>query len=189
MHPGKLRINSEKSFTLIEILVVVAIIIIILALTLASYRTGNQRLTLKRAVHKLAQDIRKTQEMAMSTKEFQGGIPQGGYGLVFATYQIAGVDFPHLYMIYTYTSDNNTDDAVETIKLENGVKVSKIFVISGGSETEKNSTFFNFIPPEPKTCIEGCAFDGVRIVLSLDQDSSVTRSVKINKTGLVEIIE
>ncbi len=184
-----LNVQIKKGFTLVEVLVVIAIIAIVLMVTLVSYRVGNQRLALKRAVHKLSQDIRKAQEMAMSTREFQGSIPQGGYGLILSTVAQSGLDFPHLYIISTYGSDNNPDTETERITLEKGIKVNKIYSISSSTETEVSDIFFNFIPPMPRTCILGCTADGVKIILSLEQDPSMTKTVKINKAGLIEIIE
>lgn len=175
-------LQKNKGFTIIEIVVVVTIIIIILAITLVSYRQGNQRLTLKRANHKLAQDIRRAQEMAMSTKEFQGSIPLGGYGLTFNSSNTT-------YTISTFQSNNQSSSTVEQITLEKGVKIDKLYSISGQNQTEVSSLYFNFIPPEPVTCVLACVADGAKIVLSLQQATSVTRSVRINKTGLIEIIE
>lgn len=183
------RIRSKKGFTLVEVLVVIAIMVIVLMVTLASYRVGSQRLALKRSVHKLSQDIRKAQEMAMSTREFQGSIPQGGYGLIMSTVAQSGIDFPHIYIISTYAADNNPDTDTERITLEKGIKINKIYSISGGTETEVSEIFFNFIPPAPQTCILGCTADGAKIILSLEQDPSQTKTVKINKAGLIEIIE
>lgn len=187
-----LRIRSKKGFTLVEVLVVIAIMVIVLMVTLASYRVGSQRLALKRSVHKLSQDIRKAQEMAMSTREFQGSIPQGGYGLFFRNYVSWGIDFPHTYIIW---ADKNEDqmfdlssEIVEQIRLEKGIKIKQFILEKDELESQSIYIYFSFIPPEPQTYIPS-SFDSVKIILSLESDSSVTRTVRINKAGLIEIIE
>lgn len=64
---------KNKGFTLVELLVVISVIGLILTVTIANYPAIRQQLALSRAAHKLAQDIRMAQEMAMSYVEFQGG--------------------------------------------------------------------------------------------------------------------
>jgi prepilin-type N-terminal cleavage/methylation domain-containing protein len=78
--------KKQNGFTLLEITVVVAIIALLSTIFLANYRGGDKQYALLRASHKLAQDIRTIEEMALSSRKtpgeiFGGTFPRGGYGI------------------------------------------------------------------------------------------------------------
>jgi prepilin-type N-terminal cleavage/methylation domain-containing protein len=82
---------SQKAFTLLEITVVVAIIGLLAVIVLANYRGGEKQSALLRSTHRLAQDLRRVEEMAISAQETPPGceqveagvFPKGGYGIYF----------------------------------------------------------------------------------------------------------
>lgn len=172
----------SKAFSLIELLVITAIIIILTALVVPNYRGGDRQLALQRSASKLAQDLRRAQEMAMSSQEFAGRVPRGGYGL------FSYISFPDQYVLF---ADLNNDglinlpaEEVERIKLEKGIKFSSFYLdgLSAGV------LLVVFTPPDPKTCIGvGCANGSAGIVLSLEKDLTINRNVSINSAGLVAI--
>ncbi|GAI53556.1 unnamed protein product, partial [marine sediment metagenome] len=75
--------NNEKGegFTIIEFLIVISIIGIFSIITIPNYRSAQQQLALQRSASKLTQDIRRAQEMAMSTEELSTGDLPEGYGI------------------------------------------------------------------------------------------------------------
>ena len=73
----------KKGFTLIELLVITTIIAFMSALVIPNLRFGEGQFAVQNSAHKLAQDLRKVAEMSMSSSEFNGIIPQGGYGIYF----------------------------------------------------------------------------------------------------------
>ena len=78
--------RKQRGFTLLEITVVVAVIALLSTIFLANYRGGDKQYALLRASHKLAQDIRAIEEMALSSRKtpeiiFGGTFPKGGYGI------------------------------------------------------------------------------------------------------------
>lgn len=178
---------NQKSFTLVELLVVTGIILVLAAIILPQYRVGERKFALQRSAHKLAQDIRRAQEMAMSAKEFEGSMPQGGYGIYFYKFEFAGIDFPHQYVLF---ADSNSDqtmtlpaEQVEIIELEKGVQFSDFYLDGAPSD----GTVFTFVPPDPQTCINQCANDSTSIIISLESDSTQTETITLNKIGLVDI--
>ncbi|MDP3991232.1 MAG: type II secretion system protein, partial [Candidatus Nealsonbacteria bacterium] len=116
---------QNKGFTLTELMVVTGIIVLLTALVLPNYRTGDRQLTLERAAHKLSQDLRRTQEMAMSSyfslEKTGGEVPKGGYGARF----LREIE-PKQYRLF---GDGNADGLgpssndydIETIDIEEGV--------------------------------------------------------------------
>ncbi|TSC75974.1 MAG: hypothetical protein G01um101430_144 [Parcubacteria group bacterium Gr01-1014_30] len=169
---------SQKGFTLVELVVVTGIIIFLSAMLLVNWRPAAEEFALQRSAHKLAQDIRRASEMAMSAREFQGSVPQGGYGF--------HVRFPsetESYVLYADTNGNQRYDAadgiVETVYLEQEVIVHSV---------SKNNLSINFKPPNPTVSITPIS-TVADITLALKSDPTKIRSVIIHISGLIEIEE
>ena len=170
---------KNDGFTLIEILVVTGIVVFLSAIILVNYQSSSQQLSLQRSAHKLAQDIRRAQELAMSAKEFQGAVPQGGYGIHFKT------SWENFYKLYADTNGNEkydgADGEIETVYLEKDVYVQNI---------SPSSLSINFKPPNPTIRIKteaGGDSVNVLITLSLQSEPTRTRIIKVNIVGLIDI--
>jgi prepilin-type N-terminal cleavage/methylation domain-containing protein len=169
---------KQKSFTLIEFLVVIAMISILLAIVLANYRSANLSLSLYRSAQKLASDIRRAQEMAMATRKFGETIPKGGYGVYFNS------ENPQEYIIFADLNDppNHSFDSNETfqrIKFEN----EKIRI------TNLTASPLNivFVPPDPTIFInDTLTLAEIRIGI-VEGDSSKYKIIRVNKAGLIEV--
>jgi len=184
----KQKYKSGAGFTLVEILVVVAVIFILSLIILPNYRSSTSQFTLARSAHKLAQDIRRVSEMAMSAKELPGGVmPAGGYGIFF------DVSWDNKkYRLYADTQPpggNEFFTAADTIveppyiELEKGVVIQSI-------NTPANKVGINFKPPAPTVKIKYSATDEVGtviITLALESDPTKTKTIKINKAGLIDV--
>lgn len=182
---------QKKGFTLVELLVVIALIVFITGLTLINLRTGADILVLERAAHRVAQDMRRTMEFTLRSQAFAdcgGSDTLAGYGIRFNSAQ------PNCYLIYAECNDNATyqgvecdgtgsgpDKAVEAIELEKGVQIQSI----------NPSPKFNilFIPPDPEILINNKKTPGTQAVvtLELENDATKTRTVTISIKGVVDI--
>ncbi len=141
---------NNKAFTVIELLVVTAIIVLLTSLLFANYRVGDRQLALQRAANKLAQDLRRSQELAVSAKEFAGDIP-GGYGVYFDL-----DDIKHYILFADLDSDqaySGVDEKVEEITLEGTAKIIDLQPVSAAS-----SLTVVFIPPDPVTVFDPVGF-------------------------------
>jgi len=186
----KINCIKEKGFTLVELLVVVFIISLLTAITLPNYRQGSRQLALDRATHKLAQEIRRAQEMAMSMQQSAGNLE--GYGIYFEKTSSGGG-----YNIYLYADSSNgnekydSGEEIETIyKEDQGIYLEKGIVIKDinaqGSNPDKIS--FNFRPPDPIVKLRtdtSVDYNTVTVFLSLKGDSTLIRKIIINKSGLI----
>lgn len=134
---------KSQGFTLIELVVVTSIIVLLTALTLPDYRIGSQQLALQRSVHKLAQDLRKAQEMAVSVKEFDGQTPTG-YGIYLDR------DEPGKYILFADLDGDQkysgVSEKVEEINLEKNIEIGELNPIASDS-----SLNISFLPPDPVT--------------------------------------
>jgi prepilin-type N-terminal cleavage/methylation domain-containing protein len=167
---------KQKSFTLIELLVVIGIIALLSAIILPNYRVGEKEFALQRSASKLAQDLRRAQEMAMSAKEYPGAPEtfRGGYGIYL------NISEPYRYILFADLDNDQIFDSgetVETLELEKKVIISNLFPSSPLNVV--------FIPPDPQVFISG-GNEG-RITLALETDLTKTRFVIVNKAGLVYI--
>ncbi|MDP3991099.1 MAG: type II secretion system protein [Candidatus Nealsonbacteria bacterium] len=182
---------QNKGFTLIELMVVTGIIVLLTALVLPNYRIGDRQLTLERAAHKLSQDLRRTQEMAMSSyfslEKTGGEVPEGGYGMRFLR-----ETEPKQYRLF---GDGNADGLgpssndydIETIDIEEGVIIKTLTTDTRGSV---NNMWVTFIPPDPEIRFSpgGIAEAGwIKIILASENDLSKTKSVYVNKAGLIYV--
>jgi len=189
------QFNNVGGFTLVEILVSIFIIILMSGIIFANYRQGGQQFALQRSANKLAQDIRRAQQMAMSAEEYSGEVPVGGYGI----YVEANPNPPYEkeYILFgNRDSDNHqynsgSDYLIDTIPIEEGITVADI-KLDGSSKSKIN---ISFIPPDPQVWIippEGGLGSSVGeiILCIIGADCTVPTNIKtitVNRAGLIEI--
>jgi len=174
-----IKMLKGKGFTLVELLVVTGIIVLLSAIILPNYQSIARQFALQRSAHKLAQDIRRVEEMAMSTKEFQGEVPKGGYGICF---KLSWGDY---YKIYADKNGNEKfdeeDGEMETLNLERGIYIKDI---------SPSSLSINFKSPIPTVKIKteaGQDSATAIITLSLKSDSTKIKIIKVNSIGLIDV--
>ena len=177
-----------KGFTLVELLVSIFIIILMSGIIFTNYRQSGQQFALQRSANKLAQDIRRAQQMAMSAKECPAGtvcagqVPPG-YGIVLDKNWNT-----KKYRLYADTNGNNeffnpNDPVIELIDLEREVLIKEI-------SSTYSSVSINFKPPDPEVTIKfntGSSVSETIITLALAADLNKIKIVKVNKAGLIEI--
>jgi len=168
----RLSASTQRGFTLVELLVSIFIIVLMSGIILANYRQSGQQFALQRSANKLAQDIRRAQEMAMGAAEHAGCPADYKYG--YGIYLIA-TESGH-YILFA-DCDNGEDydsgEMVEDIKFESGVKIK---TLSGDPLT------ITFTPPDPKITISSPA----PATITLGNDSQ-TKTITLNSAGLIEI--
>ncbi|MEK7503364.1 MAG: hypothetical protein AAB577_00015 [Patescibacteria group bacterium] len=171
--------KSGGGFTLIELIVITAIIALFTALTLPNYRGGSQQLTLQRSAHKLAQDFRMAEELALSSQKFGDVTPQG-YGIYFNKNQ------PNQYVLF---ADLNGDrrysgvsEKAEQIYLETGVVIDTLTPGTADALT------IVFVPPDPQVYIDNdLTLTQAKILVVHQQDSAKNKTICVNRGGLISL--
>jgi prepilin-type N-terminal cleavage/methylation domain-containing protein len=171
--------SCTTGFTLIELLVVIFIISLLTSVSFLYYRSGEKNFLLLRSAFKFAQDIRRTEEMAISIRECCGGIIPPAYGI----YLKAGDEY---YLLYADTNPaggnekyNDGDTQIEKIYFEKGVYIKSV---------SPSPLSINFKPPDPKVRIgNGVEQNEVSIIIALKDDPTKTKVVKVNKFGLIYV--
>ena len=195
--------NSSGGITLIEIVVVIFIIALFSMILISDFPKIQRQFALSRVTYKLAQDLRKTQDLGLSgvqIKDSQGNpIAAKGYGIYISTPPT------EQYVIYAdrgnnpnYKYDNSSsqlcsdntepesDCILETIDVskENpDLKIKNIENIIGSYVS------INFRPPDPIVDIDTLSSSSskIGIVLGLSSDSSAIRKVWVNTSGLINV--
>jgi len=186
--------NSKLGFTLLEITVVIFIIGLLAAIVLANYRGGEKQSALLRSTHRLAQDLRRAEEMAISSKSFYNAFPKGGYGIYFT-------EGPNSYILFADCNNNKIYDGgiyvcpdctggscienvqqekIEELFLEEGIKIKNLQVDSFPVDFLP----ITFAPPDPTVTIAGG--NEAAITLCLKDNESITRTVTVNIAGLID---
>lgn len=188
------QFNKQKgAISLAEILVVVAIIGILATVMLINYPAVKKQLALQRAATKLAQDIRRAQEMAIASEPCPAGmacagqIPETGYGIYI------NEDNEGYYLLYADTGGDqkSKDGADATVQID----LEKEIIIYDIPNSQPDKVSINFSPPDPEITIKwqsgDSQQDSVSVVLCIkDSNCSVsanTKTVYVNKAGLITV--
>ncbi len=170
-----------KAFTLVESLVVIAIIGILSLILFPNYQSTQQKLALQRSAFKLAQDIRTVQEMAMSAEEFEGEIPEGGYGISLSS----GASFYAIFIDKDLDGKyDNPSEKVEDIFLENDIEINSINPV--------NLRAVIFFPPDPEVFFmnpggNNIGSNNITINIAFSSDISKNVDIIVNKAGLIYV--
>lgn len=186
---------------MIEIIVSLAIIVLFSMILLADYPKIKRQFALSRSAYKLAQDIRRAQDLGLSGVRIldKNGLEvlAEGYGIYISADDAKNKQ----YILYAdrgdrqydgnlqfceQQTDSESDCIVEIIDMneaEREVHIERIIRIDG------DETSINFNPPNPDIAIENISSmeNSIGIVLALDSDPLTTRTVYINTSGLIEV--
>lgn len=189
---------SKRGFTIIEMLVVIAIIVIISGFLVINFRKGQEGGRLQRSAQQIAQSIRKVQSMALSSTEFGGSVPQEGYGIRFRTQDLTS------YLLFADTSGDSSCDYpgagsnISSATLEKDIEIDSLYTYTtapGTGMTSRPVIHICFIPPDPKTAISpaGGGVGGMVVNIRKKGANCVSfpsdcRNVVLSKiTGMVNI--
>lgn len=182
--------NKKKAFSLVELMVSLSIISILTVLFLANYRSANRRTDLTMTAQVLVTDIRYAQSNALGLVQYEGLMPEGGWGVYFSSLNSDN----NQYIIFADDNDNELYDQGEAnvasggrvVKLPNNIIIDQLR-LGGMPRSNANITF---LPPDPKTRLRSGEHTSheLEIVLKETLDNTTT-TVRVNFLGLVEVID
>lgn len=182
--------EKDGGFTLVEMLVAIAIMIIIPGIIVANFPQIRLQFAVSRAAHKFAQDLRQAQDMSISSIEYKDSFgvvqPVDGYGIHLDTsvsstqYSIYADKYPGNQQ---YDGQDYTIQTVDLSALEPGVYIKQLTNAFGSSVS------VNFSPPNPDTAITqlNAGANSVDVVFASQSDPNQTKTVTVNTSGLIEV--
>jgi len=166
-------------FTLVEMIVVLAIIIVITGIVTFNISTERQNSALLRSAQKLSLDLRRAQSFALSSKTYKtAGVPCG-WGVHFNE---AGSTSYTIFADLASAQDcSNRDfkmasdgsENFEIVNLESGITVNSL---------SNNLSDVVFTPPDPTVKFTP---DQTSASIVLVNKNGATRAININKTGFI----
>jgi len=210
----KSKISSD-GITLIEIIIAIFIIVLFSLIITANFPGIQRQFALSRTAYKLAQDLRKAQNMALSGIKMTDGsespmpISVQGYGVYIdlsnqptEQYLIyADVDGDQKYdggsasPIFCSNVNQASNGALKSDCVVEIIDVSKEnpnLFIESISNISSTYTSINFKPPDPTVNIDNRCLScpngsTIGIKLGLATDSSSERTVQVNTSGLIGV--
>ncbi len=185
----------KSGFTLIELLLVITIISILTAVTVVDYQSAEKNFSLERSANKLAQEMRRVEQMAMSAEQIGSPgakfYPEGGYGIRFEepdagsplgqAFIFADCDNNHQFTSGNDICDGSFSEKIKDIELEKDIKIKSLSPISNLDITFKSpGPTIIFFSEKAESLITEAV-----ITISLLENGN-TKTVKINKAGLIE---
>jgi len=192
-HNKKHCLINSSGFTLLELMVGIAILVIITSMVLANFKVGNRQADLNMAAHRVASSLREVQSYAMGLKEFDGISPDNGWGIAFeegtSYYRIFG-DLNSPGKLYNLP----VEEKYSKLDLGPNIEISDIF---WEADSSIHFLYVVYSPPDPSIHI-GTANnesngnlnhsdgDDARIILK-NISSGEIKQVVVNKFGLVDV--
>ena len=169
----------KKGFTILEMLMVLVITVVIASITLVGLRSGSAQGRLTRSAARVALDLRRAQNLALTSLIHQGS-PVFGYGVYFTSADQGQ---------YIRFVDGDNDDVratdgtedIEVVKFEDGVVIDSL-------SSDPSSLTIYFKSPEPTTFIweGGSSVTSGIVTLTVQSEPTLTEQIFVNDFGLVE---
>ena len=183
------KLGGKKGFTLVEMLITISIVVILSTIVMINYKPGKERLALNRSAIKLSQDFDLAREYAMSSRELSGVVPQGGYAIYIG-------NSISTYFLFANSNDDNQygsgDEIISNLQFEPEIVLRQVKLSSSAGDrtilpAEGKIANIIFQPPDPSIffVLDGVEYESAEIVICLKSNPSVTKTIKINKSGLV----
>jgi len=197
-HKSKLRlfIKGSAGFAIVELVVAVAIIVVFFVIVISNFPQIRLQFSLSRVSYKFAQDVRRAQDMALSSvehKDSNGNVQSvDGYGVYIDLRNFIGSLGNKKYIIYADASPGNqqydtlTDYIAETIDFS---ATEPEIIIKKLNNVLRNKVSINFNSSNITTSITtlGRNQSSVGVIFSFESDVTKIKTVSINTSGLVEV--
>lgn len=183
LHIARYTLHDKTGFTLIELIIVMAIMGIMFAVTVPQYSKIRDSKALSLGEEQVVNDIRMVQNYAYSILKNDGSFPVGGYGINF-------LKDSNEYVIFAdKDGDMEYDGAIETFektKLSRDVKIISLKVNS--TEEVDGAVDLVFTPPYGKVFIDknnkiAGSFIDLEIVIS---NSSGSKTINTSSSRMIK---
>lgn len=180
----------RKGFTLVELLVSIAIFTVITTVAVFNHATFNSSVLLTNLAYEIALSVRQAQFYGIVVRQTAAGAFDSGYGIHFDLAQSSTnyrlfEDKPPQNHVY----DSGED--VESFTIQKGNRISRLVVTTLSGTTSKNNVDISFIRPNPDTYIRYDSLAGNRgtkleICVS-SPTGALKRKITVEETGQISV--
>lgn len=155
---------TKRGFSMVEVLVTIAIATGLMALVVTNYYTSNDSLAIKSAAQELSIAIRQAQAYGLAVRE--SGIGSLNFNYAYGVYFFYSSGSPattyvifidrdgdYFYDVGTGSCGSVTTECIETITLRNGVKITSIQNSLSAVPVGATSLNISFKRPNPDALI------------------------------------
>ena len=177
--------SSERAFTLVELLVSVAIFTLITTVAVFNNAQFNGNVILTNLAYEVALSVRQAQVYGTTVKQSSSNTFDAGYGINFDTVT------PAAYILFedkpTPDKTYNAGEAIETYILRKGNTISKIGLSNGGPCSSSTSVDISFIRPNPDAFIRKDGTFYTKAEICVSSPGGNKRKVVIESTGQISV--
>jgi prepilin-type N-terminal cleavage/methylation domain-containing protein len=189
-------LKIKPGFSLIELLVSIAIIVAITGLFFASYRTANKQAELVRSVSDLSSSYRKALNQSLGLSESDGAISEGGWGVHIDLRS----DTSKYYIFADKNNDGKFNDGEaseinggETVNTPRDVSIDSISALNSlGTSISLEYLDILYIPPHPTIIFYSPDTTYPLIeaeITMINSKTGNTKAVEVNFVGLIDMID
>jgi len=178
--------KRKGGFTLIELVVTIAIVALISGITLFNYHTFSGGVVLENLAYEVALAVRQAQFFGINVKE-TGGSFQSGYGVYF------DIDNPGQFVLFADINNDHSYDSddivVDLYKMTRGLSIQKLCVDSDCSSSQKLS--ITFIRPDPNAIIKvennSIEYSEAEIYVGSPDSDVPNKIITVGVAGLISV--
>lgn len=178
----KKRDKNLFGFTLFEVLVTMAVIVLLSSLLIANLNKGEKQYQIQLAAQEIVQNLRRAQDMALTSFKPQGENVPDYYGIFFDKDDLSS------YLVFGDKDGNGTyqssDIEIETVSIEFGIEINSL------SSGNKNLQII-FLVPDGFTYIKPDAESAIITIKKAGADClqvpKSCRNIIISKTGQIHV--
>lgn len=183
----------SKGFTLIEMIVSIAIISGVTALFIANYHSAGRRSDLVMTAQKVVADLHAAQNNTLGLVKYNTLVPPGGWGISFDKTANSYTLFADLnapgtsgYREYDPGTEGDGNYGARHIQLPDTIQIDQIKTANNQTHNLANITF---LPPDPRTniLVSGGATSTALEIRLVETGENKVKTIKVNFLGLAEV--
>ncbi|MEX0917630.1 MAG: type II secretion system protein [Candidatus Paceibacterota bacterium] len=182
--------SSSTAFSLVELLITMAIIGILTTLVIVKYSSFNSAVLLKSQVYELALNLREAQVFSISVRGESNQF-RNPYGVYFST------GSPNTYILFRdddgasaviYDTSPADEQVGDAFTIDTRFRILRICVNDCSQDVNNVSVSFRRPDFDAHMAVAGVGVvTSAEIIVATVADTSITRSVRINSTGQIQI--
>ena len=174
--------SAQSGFTLIELMVSIAIVVLVTGIVLFKYGTLNSVVLLKSQAYATALDIRQTQVAGTGVEGQNSSYRNDEYGIQF------NLSTPNTYTFF----QNSPSTVLSTFAIDPRFKLTKL--CTDGTSCSASVVTICFMRPDftaristTSSCPSSAGAASAQITLAVANSTAMTRTIEVTQTGQISV--